>query len=256
MKYIKLIPLLAVCALSMAGCEKTDVDEAPYGFVGADDARLKVIYASAYTTNPGVQLSIDDVRVSSVITGRTPYPGGGYNTTGSNFGDYLLVEPGQRKLTIAIPKKNTNVDSIVLYTTNFTVEAGKAQSILVSDTFTRTKSVVVEDVFAKYPTDGLTYRFVNLMPNVPFADLYFGTTLVATGIAYNSAGVVFTMPGSTASQTWSIRETGASPTSTALATYASGNTVINRRTYTAFAMGYKGSSATATKPYISFAINR
>jgi len=248
--------ITASLVLLFAGCEKSTDYNAVFSEPGANDARLKVIYASAYALNPLVQLSIDDVRVSGLITGRTPFPGGGYNTAGSNFPDYLVVAPGSRKFTVSIPKKGTNVDSVVLFSTQIAVEAGKSQTLNVMDTLSKTKTLVVTDVIEQPIGGTVKYRFVNLMPNAPLLDLYYGTTRVATGIAYNTPGIVFSMsvPAVT-NLSWAIRETGTSATSTALAVYASANTVTNQRMFTAFAMGYKSSTSATLKPYISFTIN-
>lgn len=252
-KFINAIAVSMV--LLLAGCEKSDDYKAEFQHTSPGDALLKVIYASAYTSNPSVQLSIDDVRVSGLLVGRTPFPGGGYNTIGSNFPDYLVLKPGAKKLTIAIPKKGTNVDSVVLYTTQLNLSPGENHTLNIMDTFTRTKSLLVVDELELPRNNTVKYRFVNLMPNVPKIDLYYGTTRVAADVAYNTPGIVFVMdvPLTLA---WSIRETGTSPTSTALATYTSASTVADQRIFTAFAMGYKGSTATNTRPYISFAVNR
>lgn len=255
MKKIFINLSIAALALTFAGCEKSKDYKAPFVRTGADDALLKVIYASAYSANPSVQISIDDVRVSGLITGRTPFPGGGYNTAGSNFPDYLVVQPGSRKLTIAIPKKGTNVDSVVFYTTQIEVRAKANHTLNVMDTLTKTKSVLVEDTVALPAPGTVKYRFVNLMPNAPKLDLYYGTIRVATNVEYNTPGVVFTMPFQTAAQ-WNLRETGTGPTGTVLAFYPSGSTMTDQRMFTAFAMGYKGSASTTLKPYISFTINR
>ncbi len=243
--------------LLLAGCEKETGYTATFTQPGSTDARVKIIYASAYALNPAVQLSFDDVRVSNLITGRTPFPGGGYNTNGSSFPDYLVLKPGTQKFTVSIPKRNTNVDSVVLFTTQVTLEGGKSQTLNVMDTLAKTKTLVVVDTIAMPALNTIKYRFVNLMPNVPALDLYYGTTLVATGVAYNTPGKVFTMnvPGVTNLQ-WIIRETGTGAAGAILAFYPSSSTVINQRMYTAFAMGYKGSAASANlRPYISFAIN-
>lgn len=255
MKKILITASIAALGFAFAGCEKSKDYKAPFVRTGADDALLKVIYASAYSANPSVQISIDDVRVSGLITGRTPFPGGGYNTAGSNFPDYMVVAPGSRKLSIAIPKKGTNVDSIVFYTTQIELRARGNHTLNVMDTLTKTKSVLVEDTVALPAPGTVKYRFINLMPNAPKLDLYYGTVRVATGIEYNTPGVVFVMPFQAASS-WNIRETGTSPTSTVLATYPTGSTMTDQRMFTAFAMGYKGSTSANLKPYISFSINR
>lgn len=247
--------LLAASILSMAACEKSNDYKAEFDRTGPNNSLLKVIYASAYALNPTVQVSIDDVRVSGLITGRTPFPGGGYNSAGSNFPDYLALTPGARKFSIAIPKKGTNVDSVVLFSTQVTLERDKNYTLNIMDTLAKTKSLLVVDS-VEQPKAGTTkYRFVNLMPNAPVLDLYYGTMLVATGVTYNTAGTVFSMNVDGVALTWAIRESPSTALSPTLATYASGNTVANQRQLTAFAMGYKGSASATLKPYISFTIN-
>lgn len=248
--------IAAGLVLLLAGCEKETGYTATFDQPGSNEARVKIIYASAYALNPLVQLSFDDVRVSPLITGRTPFPGGGYNTAGQNFPDYLVLEPGSRKFTVSIPKKGTAVDSIVLFTTQVNLEAGKSQTISVMDTLAKTKTMVVVDTVEMPGINTIKYRFVNLMPNAPLLDLYYGTTRVATGIAYNTPGVVFSMNIPTVNNlNWAIRESGTTATSTPLAIYASTSTVANQRMLTAFAMGYKGSTSATLRPYISFTIN-
>lgn len=257
MKKIFSISFLPVMILFFNSCSKKVDYNADYTPLSAkNDSRLKIIYASAYATNPGVHVVIDDIRVSGVILGRTPFPGGGFNTNGLNSPDFLKLDSGNHSFRIAIPKVGTNVDSVVLYNSTFTLAAGRTHTLHIMDTFTRTKSLLTEEDVSR-PVNKIRYRFVNLMPNVPRLDLYYGTLLVATGVQYNTPGVVFELPGNVVSAAWNIRETGTSPTSTVLATYTSGNTIVNERVYTAFAMGYKGTALPAnTRAYISFAINK
>lgn len=255
MKKIFIHSLIAATVLLMASCEKSNEYKAPFEITDASESKLKFIYASAYPANPGVQISIDDIRVSNLITGRTPFPGGGFNTPGSSFPDYLRVPAGARNIKISIPKRLTNIDSIVLYSTQITVEANRNYTLNVMDTFTRTTSTLVSDTIRQPALGTVKYRFVNLMPNVPRIDLYYGTTLMATNIAYNTPGITFTMDVPAVNVSWFIRETGTLPTSTALAFLSSAGTVANQRMFTAFAMGYKGATPTTTRPYISFTIN-
>ncbi|RYE22311.1 MAG: DUF4397 domain-containing protein, partial [Sphingobacteriales bacterium] len=236
--------LLGTTLLFMAGCEKSKDYKAEFERTNPNNALLKVIYASAYSLNPTVQLSVDDVRVSGLITGRTPFPGGGYNTTGSNFADYLSLTPGNKKFSIAIPKRNSNVDSVVLFTTQINLEKNKNYTLNISDTLTKTKALLVQDTIAKPLLNTTKYRFVNLIPNVAAVDLYYGTTLMASNVAYNTPGKVFSMnipPVTTLS--WAVKEYPSTALSASLATYASLNTVANQKQLTAFAMGYKGSTS-------------
>jgi Domain of unknown function (DUF4397) len=253
--------LISIIAIS-GGCTKKTEYLAERKFIQADNALLKVNYLSAYAANPGVQLSINNTRVSGVITGRTPFPGGGFNTNGQNFPDYLALASGTNTLSIAIPKKGSNVDSVSLFTTSLSLATGKNYTLHVSDTASKTKAVLLEDNLTSLDFGTSKYRFVNMMPNVPFLDLYYGTKLVATSIPYLGSSSYFTLPFSATATSWSIRETGTSATSNALASYSSINTTLSQRIYTAFASGYKNPPApapalTATRfPYISFLLNQ
>jgi hypothetical protein len=250
-----LINSLLAASLFMAGCEKSKDYTAEFDISNANDSKLKFIYASAYLTNPGVQISIDGIRVSNLITGRTPFPGGGFNTAGSSFPDYLRVGSGTRDIKISIPKRLTNVDSIVLFNTQVTLDADKNYTLNISDTLAGTKSTLVIDTIQQPVDRTVKYRFVNLMPNVPRLDLYYGAELVARNIEYNTPGITFVLNVPSLSLPWTIRETGTLPTSVALATFTSAATIGNQRMFTAFAMGYKGATLTTTRPYISFTIN-
>ncbi len=260
MKKTLINTIIAATVLLTAGCSKdvTEIDyTAPRTFVDPSvSSLLKINYMSLYAGNTGVQLSINNQRVSGLVTNRTPFPGGGYNTNGSNFADYLVVKPGANILSIAIPKRLTNVDSIALFSAPITVEAGKNYTAHIADTSTKTKLFLLEDDLALPDTGSVKYRFINLMPNAPFVDLYYGTDRMATNIAYLAASPIFTMRVPPILLAWTIRETGTLPTSTALATFTSANTYLTRRVYSAFAVGYKGSTAANTRPYISFNLNK
>lgn len=251
-KYITGILFISFLA-GITSCRKELVFKAERTFPSQTEALLKINYLSAYALNPGVQLSLNGQRVSGLITGRTPFPGGGYNTNGSSFPDYLKVASGSNTLSIAIPKKNTNIDSVALFSTTFTVDALKNYTLHVSDTGIKTKAFLITDYLTPAAAGTSLYKFVNMMPNVPYMDLYYNTTLVSAGIPYLGSSNYFTMPS--VAGTWSIRESGTAASSTALATYPSGSTVLSQRVYTAFSSGYKGATATNTKPYISFLLN-
>jgi Domain of unknown function (DUF4397) len=253
-----IINILLVSIIVIAcSCTKKTEYLAGRTFIPADNALLKINYLSAYAGNPGVQLSINNTRVSGVINGRTPFPGGGYNTNGSSFPDYLALAPGVTTLSIAIPKKGTNVDSVLLFTTSFSLEAGKNYTAHVTDTAANTKIKVIIDSLSEPESGQAKYIFLNMMPNVAFIDLYYGAKKVAGGVSYLNSSPYFTLPSVPSfSDTFKIRETGTSATSTPLAFFVSSNTLLNKRVYSAFALGYKGSAAANTRPYISFLLNQ
>lgn len=244
-----------IILLSIVSCKKEAKKIADFSFVPGSQALLKINYVSSYATNPGVQLTLNDIRVSNVITARTPFPGGGYNTGGGSTPDYLSVNPGNIKVAVSIPKKGTNTDSLPLYTTNVTLEGGKNYTAHITDTAAKTKIILTVDDLQKPDTPYSKHRFINLMPNVAALDLYYGTTIVAANIPYLGVSNYFTIKVPTTALAWTIREAGALPTSPALATYTSASTTTNQRIYTDFAVGYKGATDAARKPYISFFLN-
>ena len=258
MKKILSIGSIAFLLLLGAGCKKQAEKIADFSLQDGGQSFLKINFVSNYAANPSFQLKVNDVRVSSLITARTPFPGGGFNTGGDNRPDYLSVMPGSVKVTASIPKKNTNTDSVTLYNTTVNLTEGKYYTVHITDTAANTKMVLVEDDIS-FPAIGTSrYRFIHLMPNVTALDLYQGSVKVASNVPYLGS-VVITLPTTAAgvSSTWTIREVGSSPTSTGLATYGSANTIIDQRGYTIFALGYKGVTTTdARRPFVSFLLNK
>jgi hypothetical protein len=243
--------LLAVGVLATS-CNKEFELIAASDNVAPGQSLLKINFASAYAANPGVQFKLNDVRISPVITARYPFPGGGFNTGGGSQADYLTVSPGNNALSISIPKKNSDTDSVQVFKTNITLDPDKAYSVHIADTAANTKVLVTVEDRSQPDTGKTRFRFVNLMPNVAALDLYYGTTLVAANVPYMGMSNYITMPVPTTALAWTIREAGSAATSTALATYTSASTTQSQRVYTAFAMGYKGETTAARKPYISF----
>ncbi|RYF23955.1 MAG: DUF4397 domain-containing protein [Flavobacteriales bacterium] len=262
-KIFSIISLLSLLMAAFLSCKKTGGDNvfSEYDIVdGNAKALIKINYAVAFYNNPSVQVKINDIRVSGLIQNRTPFPGGGFNTLGSNTGDYLPVDPGANtKVSITIPKRGTNIDSLDVYTTTIATAAGKRYSLHVTDSLTRRSLLVDED--ASIPDSGFVrMRFVNLMPTTPSVDLWVGTTKVASNIAYMSISDKFLVPTSqqTINTNWYVRVAGTVPATvgaSALATYSSASTFNNQRVYTVYAIGYPTYPSTGTdirKPYVAF----
>lgn len=243
---------LSALVCSLASCDKNEIKYGDFDVVDASKALLKVNIVSPYRSNPQIYIGIDGQRVSNPITSRTPFPGGGYNTGGGSTADYMALTPGKHEFKIAIPNIGKDTDSIVLYTTEINLEAGKNQSLHVCDTGTNTTSFLLTDD-VKMPDSGFVrYKFVHLMPNVAAIDLYYGTTKLATEIPYKGS-FEFTMARPTASAAWTTKVAG---TSTTLATYTSASTYTNSRVYTAFASGYSGLTSTdPRRAFVSFFLN-
>ena len=259
MKPIQSMAFTAVAAILMMSCEKkvvTQLDtDSNFG-----KANLKIVYASAYNINYGVQLSVNNVRVSSVVTNTTPFPGGGLNTGGSNMPWYLAVPPGATRISLSVPKSGTNIDSIPLYNGTVSLNFAKFYSAYLTDTLTKTQLVLItEDVSAPAPNTS-RFKFVNLMPNVPSLDLYFGANKVASDIQYTSTSPSFILNRADTSR-WYVRPAGAAPTSVPIAiypaitpTFASPQTIPNQRLFTVFARGYNGSTGNRA-PNVSLLYN-
>ncbi len=256
-KLLKLFSFACLSGLILASCEKETELNAPAEMVGADKALLKINYVSAYAKNPSVHLKLNDVRVSNVITSRTPFPGGGYNTGGGSANDYLAVNPGNINVKVAIPNAGKNTDSVELFSTAVNLLQGKNYTAHITDTGANTQVVLVEDILTRPDTGQARFKFIHLMPDVPALDLYYGSTKVASNIPYLGVSPYFDMPVPSANAAWTIRPAGAPFSDPALATYTSGNTTLSTRVYTAFATGYgsQTGSTNTRRPFISFMLN-
>ncbi|MBB5441295.1 hypothetical protein HDC92_005002 [Pedobacter sp. AK017] len=261
MKIFRNLLLVFCSVLFMAGCDKTVLDYGDVQKLTPETPIIKINYASPYRDDRFVIIKFNGKRVTSKIQNRTPFPGGGFNTRGDVRADYLTVDPGNVKLTIAIPfKVDTGLDSLELFSTTMNIEKGKKYVVHIADTALSTKTVLTEENFLKPDSGYATYRFINLMPNVPAIDLYYGQSatvhtadrLVAGNIGYLQISNYITL-NRQAARTWKIRPAGAAlTTATVLASYTSANTLLNQRTYTVYAHGYAGMATATERPYVSF----
>ena len=213
-------------------------------------ANVKIVHATAYTTNYPVAIKVNELRVSSNVTNATPFPGGGLNTGGASSPWYLSMKPGNNQITLSVPKVGTSIDSILLYTTRINVEANKYYSAYVTDTAANTKLVLVTENMTTPEANTTRFKFVNLLPNVPALDLYWGTRLVAGNVAYTGVSPEFTLSrGDTAR--WYVRTAGAAATAAPIAMYptivgtsvSAPLTVPNQRVMTVFARGYNAGTS-------------
>ncbi|MFC4230267.1 DUF4397 domain-containing protein [Parasediminibacterium paludis] len=261
---------IATVILFVVSCSKNNsITNQPYLSYGVSGkSLLKINFASAYAGNPTVLLKVNNLAVSNLITARTPFPGGGYNTNGSNYALYLSVPLGTNSVSVVRPKVGTDVDSIVLFSTVLTMTDTMAYTLHIADTLVNsssnlTKSLLVKNDISDLDTGYARFRFVNLMPNVPALDLYLNGMLIKSNIGYLQASDTFGVKtginapnyATFATPTWVIRPAGALPTSTALATYASVNALQSRQVFTVFAMGYSGATGSRL-PYVSFTLDK
>jgi hypothetical protein len=246
MKKISVIFCLAVL-IGVSACKKNEIRQAAFTYTEGN-AFLKVNFASPNFARPGVVIKVNGERVSNNIIYNTPFPGGGLNTVGSSAGDYITLAPGKNNLTITIPKAGSNEDSIPLLATELNLTPNVFQTLHVTDTSTKTTSVLLTDL-ANRPDSGISkFRFINLIPDSKI-DLLLGTTVLATGIDYKQATDTFSIASGTAGR-FTIRRNGQT---TALAGYPTATTgtytIPNQRVMTIYCRGYLGTLA-ATDPRI------
>lgn len=263
MKYIKyLLGTLAITGLLLVACKKNVLRVSPFDTIEGK-ALLKVNYACPYLKNPGVLIKINDKVVSSLITYTTPYPGGGLNTQGNSFADYLSVAPGVNKISLIIPFKGTGKDSIVLYTTNIDLKANEFQTVhftdtLVNETTNNTQHTMTMDIGYKPDSGFVIYRFVNLIPNAGPLDLYYGTIKMAAGIEFKAASDTFMLPaGQILTGGWSLRKKGETTLLGTAYTASAAGTVANMRVFTVYARGYAGlPTSDIRNPRVSLLYNK
>lgn len=280
---MKKISIIITCAFALIsiiiiGCAKNVLNYGDIQKLDDTQALLKINYASQYANNRSVFFRINGQRVSYLVTGRTPFPGGGYNTGGANSADFMQIASGTTKFSVILPRKVDNgTDSLELFSTNIQLVGGKSYVLHVTDTSATTQTLLVEQKFNLPDTTLSRFNFVNLMPNVPAIDLYYGSTAVTVAdqsadsllvgnIGYLQASADFTIrynglnptTGLTTNKIFKIRPAGAAKTAaTLLATYTSASVPVNQRIFTAFASGYSGKSATSTqRAFISFTLIR
>lgn len=265
MKKFNYIYSLFLLGILFTSCKKNGFSIKENIFIEGQ-ASLKVNYFSPTQARPPYQIKIDGNRVSGNLTFPTPFPGGGLNTGGSSFADYLAVAPGSRKIDISVPNLGTNLDSVLLASATVDLAANKVYSLYFVDTAANLTSILLEDDLTSPDSGFVKYRFINLMPDLAAGlDLYFGTGVTSTTsvkvagpVLFKQNSEYFTVPINTGT-VWSIRPGGALATSTAITSFTNANTVINQRAYTVFARGYSTITAPTTDGRIraiSFIFNR
>ncbi len=261
---------LAVIILMYACSKKDGVTNQPYDAYGitGTQGQLKINLAFAYTVDYStMRIKINGKTVSSSLQTRQPFPGGGYNTRGSNFALYLSVPQGNNSVSVVLPKVGTDTDSIVLYSGSVSISDNSPYTLHLSDTAGNPRSgkidqLLVKNVINKMDTGFCRFKFVNLIPNLTAVDLYLNGIKIQSNIPYKTATDTFSIrtgvnqPGWTSAitTTWAVRPAGALPTSTATASYASSNGLQSQKVMTIFSMGY--ATATGTRlPFVAFTLD-
>jgi len=262
-KYIMPLALLFV----FASCKKnTGVTNQPYDTYGtpANKGQLKVNLAFAYAIDyANLRIKLNGAYVSNLLQSRTPFPGGGFNTRGSNFALYMSVPLGRNEVSVVMPRTNTNIDSVVLFSTNVNIADNTPQTLHITDTAANTRSVLVRNNIVGIADGMCRFNFVHLMPNVPAVDLYLNGVLMRANIPYlGTSGAMdipvgINAPGfvSGATTTWAVRAAGATSTSAALVSFANASGLQSGVALTGFCMGYAGATG-ARLPFLAMTLDR
>jgi hypothetical protein len=258
---IKYLAIIIVTATVYA-CTKNDgVTNQPYASYGTDSTgQLKINLAFAYTIDYAtILIKVNGAVVSNSLQSRTPFPGGGYNTRGSNFALYLTVPKGNNTISVILPKAGTITDSIVLYSGSVTLPDNAPYTLHITDTAANVKTVFTKNIISKVDSGYCRFKFVNLIPNLTAVDLYLDSVLIKSNIPYLGITDTFTIAvGVNApnvlrfpTPTWAITAAGTPYTTNAAsrAFYASANLLQNQAVITLYSMGYNLSTGTRL-PYI------
>lgn len=239
MKYI--IPAVLI-AVVLTACKKnsfyvTDRTD-PAGM-----ARVKMALFSTTATTTNVLISLNNERVSNIQPNfNAAYPGGGFNTNGNTYSDFLVVAPGEAKIDLDVPNTGTPVSQLKYYTGNTSpLQADKRYVVIVCDTGANTTNFVV-DADTPTPDSGYsTLKFSHAMPNVAAVDVYKGATagtatILFTNVKYKESSnyAVF----GTGTDSIFCRVAGAPATATPIARRAF--TFANQRIYSVMSRGYDG----------------
>lgn len=258
MKYIKSLCIFpAGIILFIAACNKPDVvTQMDVRYTGGN-TNVKIVHASAFTRNDTMRFKVNDTLVSAKITYSTPFPGGGLNTGGSNMPWYLSIPAGKKKISLWSTKINTFQDSVEVVSRMVDYGPNVYYTTYIADTGINTLMLTFGEN-RTMPVDGTSrFKFINLIPNLPAADLYYNTTLVASNIPYGFGGPDFIQNKNDTCR-WRIRAAGASPTSAAIATYpattAATQVIPNQRIFTVYSRGYVGATGNRA-PAISLTFN-
>jgi hypothetical protein len=204
------------------------------------NALVKIALFSTSISTVNVLISVNGDRVSNPQPNfNAAFPGGGFNTNGNTYSDFLIVTPGQMTVSLDVPNIGTPVVNYNYYEGSAAVEANKRYVFFVTDTATNTTSFLV-NVDSPTPDSGyVAMKFAHGMPNVPAVDVYKGpsastATLLASNIAYKaSSNFVLFAPGT---DSIFARVAGSPATSEPVARRAF--TFTNQRIYAIATRGY------------------
>jgi hypothetical protein len=250
MKRISLLTILVF--LIFTSCKKNTFNAVQRADI-EDKALVKLGLFNAPTVALNLLAYDNGERISGALALPYPFPGGGFNTSGSSNGDYLALNPGSNKFEFYTTNPGTVNLITKFFETTQTFDANKKYTVYTTDTAANATAITaVDDAVA--PDSGFSrIRFINLMPNAASVDFYKGTTLLKKDISYKTYTEFFDIaPGS---DSFSVRIAGSAPGSALSALAYRVIAPTNKRIYSFLSRGYVGQTGNRA-PNVSAIVNQ
>ena len=244
-----------ICLVAFYGCKKNTYSTTER--TGPDGkALIKFGLFSMYPASTNLTIYQNDKKLTAAVPSPYGYPGGGFNTGGNSYADYMAIDPGSVKFDVATVYPNINYIQSKVYNTTYQLAANQKYTMLLTDTAASTTSILLEDNFPATIDSGFAFfRITNLIPNSGSLDFYKNDSLIAGNIAYKASSDLIKLPASLA-DSFAIRPAGSARGSALSATaYYRLASNTNKRIYTMVSRGYIGST-TPRNPTISLIINK
>lgn len=153
-----------IAALFIAGCEKNELRLTVY------DLPTDKAYARFYFLSPGtpsVMIKVNDIKLNGSNTAGS----GGLFPSIVNQPDYASVPPNS-VMKLSLPNIGTLNDSVVIFTGNIGLAAGKFYAVTLADTGADRTLFANETILSPVPDSGFFYiRFINAMAKSPSLSL-------------------------------------------------------------------------------------
>lgn len=256
MKYI--IFLAVASTLLAVACKKNTFSTTERSVVEGKTF-VKFGLFSMYPTSTALTIFGNNMRITAAIASPYGYPGGGFNTGGSSYADYLALNPGNLQLGIKSIFPNSDYILRNLLDTSYSFELDKKYTLLVADTGIKTTSILLRDDFPTVDSGYAYFRLVNLIPNSDSLDFYKNDSLIFPRIGYKQAQLIKLR--ASVVDTFTFRPKGA-PGGPAVATgtppYYRLATNTNQRIYTLVSRGFIGNTGASNPqtPAVSVIINK
>jgi hypothetical protein len=140
---------------TIISCEKAPL-RSTVTYLPTDKAFVRIALYSPGT--PAVMIKADDVK----LNGNTTSGNGGFFPSTVTFPDYAAVPAGST-FKLALANTGTQNDSVVLFNSKLTTEAGKFYALTLADTGMNRTAFLTEDQFLPQKDSFLNVRLINAM---------------------------------------------------------------------------------------------